>query len=118
MKASCSSFTCRSSDGKHFLGRTYDEYGDISTNKVVVIPHNYEIKLSFTKNKENNRQTVDYATVGMNISGFNTPFLTEGMNQEGLMGALLFFPHFSQFDTRESLYDVNVGLLLPFVLGK
>lgn len=118
MKASCSSFSCSSADGKHFLGRTYDEYGDISMNKVVVIPKEYQIELMFNGKQENNRQTVKYATVGMNVSGFNSPFLTEGMNECGLMGALLFFPHFARFNTRKSKYDVNAGLLLPFVLGK
>lgn len=118
MKASCSSFTCRSADNKHFLGRTYDEYGDISANKVTVIPRNYEISLTFNGKSENDKQSVDYAAVGMNIAMFKTPFFTEGINEHGLMGALLFFPHFAQFNTRESLYNVNAGLLLPFVLGK
>ena len=47
-----------------------------------------------------------------------TPLLTEGMNETGLMGTLLFFPHFAQFDTKKAVYNVNAGLLLPFVLGK
>lgn len=119
MKASCSSFNCSSADQKHFLGRTYDEYGDISANKVAIIPRNYEIGLTFNGIQDNNKQIVDYATVGMNISMFPTPFLTEGMNEHGLMGTLLFFPHFTQFNTKPTAaYDVNLGLLLPFVLGK
>lgn len=68
MKASCSSFTCKSTDGKHFLGRTYDEYGDISANKVAIIPRGYEISLTFMGNKENNKQIVEYATVDMNVA--------------------------------------------------
>lgn len=118
MKASCSSFTCVSADKKHFLGRTYDEYGDITNNKVVIIPKGYQISLTFMGKKENNHQITDHQIVGMNVSGLNTPFLTEGMNEKGLMISLLFFPHFAKFDTRKSTYDVNGGLLLPFVLGK
>lgn len=119
MKASCSSFTCRSADGKHFLGRTYDEYGDISVNKVSIIPRGYEISLTFTGKKENNKQTIEYAIVGMNVAMFDTPFLTEGMNEHGLMISLLFFPHFTQYNSKPSAeYDVNLGLLLPFILGK
>lgn len=118
MKASCSSFTCSSADDKHFIGRTYDEYGDISTNKVVIIPKNYEILLTFQTNESNRKQIVDYAIVGMNVSMLGTPLLTEGMNENGLMGTLLFFPHFAQFDTKKAVYNVNAGLLLPFVLGK
>ena len=34
------------------------------------------------------------------------------------MGAMLYFPHYCKFDTRQADYDVNAGLLLPFVLGK
>ena len=117
MKASCSSFTCQSADGKHFLGRTYDEYGDISANKVSIIPRGYEISLTFMGNKENNKQIVKYAIVGMNVDMFDTPFLTEGMNEHGLMISLLFFPHFTQYNSKSNAeYDVNLGLLLPFVL--
>lgn len=119
MKASCSSFTCESSDKKHFLGRTYDEYGDILANKITIIPRNYEISLTFMGKKPNNRQRVDYAMVGMNVAMFDTPFLTEGMNEHGLMISLLFFPHFVKYNSKQTAeYDVNLGLLLPFVLGK
>lgn len=119
MKASCSSFTCQSADQKHFLGRTYDEYGDIYVNNIAIIPRKHEIMLTFNGKKGNNTQIVDYATVGMNIDMFATPFLTEGMNEHGLMGSLLFFPHFTQYNSKPTAeYDVNLGLLLPFVLGK
>ena len=115
MKASCSSFTCSSADDKHFIGRTYDEYGDISTNKVVIIPKNYEILLTFQTNESNRKQIVDYAIVGMNVSMLGTPLLTEGMNESRLMGTLLFFPHFAQFHTKKAVYNVNARLLLPLV---
>lgn len=117
MKASCSSFTCTTQDNKHFLGRTYDEYGNIDYNKIVVIPRKYPISLMLNSQKDN-PQVTDYATVGMNVSYFDTPFLTEGMNEYGVIGALLFFPHYSAFDTVERAYNVNPGLLLPFILGK
>lgn len=84
-----------------------------------IIPRGYEISLTFTGKKENNKQTIEYAIVGMNVAMFDTPFLTEGMNEHGLMISLLFFPHFTQYNSKPSAeYDVNLGLLLPFILEK
>lgn len=111
----CSSFTCSSADGRHFLGRTYDEYGTIEANRIAVIPRGHSVALTFTGDE---RQTTDYAVVGMDVAMFPTPLLTDGVNEHGLMGAMLYFPHYCKFDTRQADYDVNAGLLLPFVLGK
>lgn len=111
----CSSFTCSSTDGRHFLGRTYDEYGTIDANRVAVIPRGHSVALTFTGDE---RQATDYAVVGMDVAMFPTPLLTDGVNEHGLMGAMLYFPHYCKFNTRRADYDVNAGLLLPFVLGK
>lgn len=83
----CSSFTCSSTDGRHFLGRTYDEYGTIDANRVAVIPRGHSVALTFTGDE---RQATDYAVVGMDVAMFPTPLLTDGVNEHGLMGAMLY----------------------------
>lgn len=111
----CSSFTCTSKDNKHFLGRTYDDYGNIKTNKISLIPKNMDIRLNFLT-----QETIKtkYNIVGMDVAAFDTPFLTEGMNDQGLMISLLFFPHFAKYIERKSKYQVNPGLFPAFILGK
>ena len=64
----CSSFTWDTKDGKHLLGRTYDQFGDLSGNRIAVIPRNYRMK---TELREGNGPAVNvkYAHLGMAIMG-------------------------------------------------
>ena len=38
MDFGCSSFTWRTEDGRHLLGRTYDQFGDLTANRVISVP--------------------------------------------------------------------------------
>ena len=45
MNFSCSSFSWETKDGKHLLGRTYDDYGNLSQNAIIVINRNHVLNL-------------------------------------------------------------------------
>ena len=38
MNFGCSSFSWETADGKHLLGRTYDQFGDLTANRVIGVP--------------------------------------------------------------------------------
>ena len=38
MNFGCSSFSWETADGKHLLGRTYDQFGDLAANRVIGVP--------------------------------------------------------------------------------
>ena len=97
MNIGCSSFSWQTIDGKHLLGRTYDYFGNLDSNSFVVIPRNYEFStLIETKSMVKS----EYVVTGMNINGLDTPFLVDGINEHGLMGALLNYSGFACYDTK------------------
>ena len=38
MNFGCSSFSWETADGRHLLGRTYDQFGDLKANRVLAVP--------------------------------------------------------------------------------
>lgn len=115
MDFSCSSFSWETEDGKHLLGRTYDDYGSLSKNAIVCINRNHSMNLLC--NGENVFNT-KYAFVGMGIKGLNTPIFVDGINEKGLMGALLRYPKFAKYDTQTYAdFNINPGFLLNYILG-
>lgn len=38
MNFGCSSFSWKTKDGRHLLGRTYDQLGDLRANRVICVP--------------------------------------------------------------------------------
>ena len=115
MKFSCSSFSWETKDGKHLLGRTYDDYGDLSQNSIIVVNRNHVLNLVC---KGENIFETKYAFVGMGIKGLNHPIFVDGINEKGLMGALLRYPKFAKYDTQtQNNFDVNPAFFLSYTLG-
>src|SRR3712207_1944280 len=99
MNFACSSFSWSTKDNKHLLGRTYDQFGDLQGNKIVVIPRNYTINLEVENS--NNTAKTKYSYVGMGILELDTPIMSDGINEKGLMGALLYYPEFAHYNRSE-----------------
>ena len=38
MEFGCTSFSWETRDGRHLLGRTYDQFGDLKANRVLAVP--------------------------------------------------------------------------------
>ncbi|MGX4598100.1 linear amide C-N hydrolase [Faecalimicrobium sp. JNUCC 81] len=119
MKFACSSFSWETKDNKHLLGRTYDQFGNLDGNKIVVIPKDYIINLDNCIDNKNISKT-KYTCVGMSILGLKTPILVDGINENGLMGALLHYPDFAKYNDKfeDNLININPGFLVTYLLGK
>ncbi|MCI8355242.1 MAG: linear amide C-N hydrolase [Lachnospiraceae bacterium] len=119
MAFGCSSFTWDTEDGKHLLGRTYDEFGDLAGNRITVVPRGIRMKTQVSENS-NFAVNVKYAHMGMAVIGLHTPVMVDGINEKGLMGALLNYPGYAVYNTRKGSRHINVhpGFLIGFLLGQ
>lgn len=66
MEYGCSSFSWITEDNKHLLGRTYDYFGNLDANKIVIVPRNYRLKLE-VREESNGFAKGNYCFVGMGL---------------------------------------------------
>ncbi len=118
MEFGCSSFAWNTEDGTHLLGRTYDQFGTLSGNRIVLIPPGTAMGTAVGTREKNVR--VRYAMAGMAVMGLHTPILVDGVNEKGLMGALLNYPGYgvSEMIKQDGKSSVHPGFLVNFLLGR
>lgn len=115
--ANCTSFAWENQDGSlHFLGRTYDMFGDLSGNRISVAGRGYDMSLSLDGSRT---EKMDYGFVGISILGFPSPIIVDGINEKGLMGALLNFPGYGHFNTQKDAghTDIHPAFFVGYLLG-
>ena len=118
MKVGCSSFSWSTEDGKHLLGRTYDQFGDLSGNRVVAVPRGRVIQTEIQR--ETKREIpVTYGFVGMAVLGLSTPIMVDGVNERGLMVALLNYPGCAVYETQRGAgqLDLHPAFFTAYLLG-
>ena len=118
MQFGCSSFAWNTEDGRHLLGRTYDQFGTLSGNRIVLIPPGTAMGPAVGSGEKNVR--IRYAMAGMAVMGLHTPILVDGVNEKGLMGALLNYPGYGicEMMKRDGQSFVHPGFLVSFLLGQ
>lgn len=118
MKFACSSFSWQTKDGLHLLGRTYDQFGDLKANRVVGVPKG--IPCSPGTKADPSAPPSLYSYTGMAVLGFGEPILVDGVNESGLMGALLHYPEYAYYEkeAKPGQTAVHPGRLLSFLLGQ
>ena len=118
MQFGCSSFAWNTEDGTHLLGRTYDQFGTLSGNRVLLIPPGTAMGTAVEIEEKNVRTR--YAMAGMAVMGLHTPILVDGVNEKGLMGALLNYPGYGIGETMKQggQSSVHPGFLVGFLLGQ
>lgn len=118
MQFGCSSFAWNTEDGTHLLGRTYDQFGTLSGNRVLLIPLGTAMGTAVEIEEKNVRTR--YAMAGMAVMGLHTPILVDGVNEKGLMGALLNYPGYGIGETMKQggQSSVHPGFLVGFLLGQ
>lgn len=79
----CTSIDYQTIDGYTFLSRTLD-YDDSVSEEILVIPRFYQW------NQCENRRS-KYAVLGLGLEAQNDPMLYDGINEKGLMCAILYF---------------------------
>ena len=89
----CTSFLLRASDGTPVYGRTM-EFGFQLSSEMIVIPRQFGLSATGPDGKVGGGMPwkAKYAAVGLNA--FDLPVLTDGMNEKGLTGGILYFPDY------------------------
>lgn len=72
MDFGCSSFTWRTEDGRHLLGRTYDQFGDLTANRVISVPPGMPCVPGL---HGEGAASGEYSYTGMAVLGFGEPIL-------------------------------------------
>ena len=117
MDFGCSSFSWKTKDGLHLLGRTYDQFGDLAANRVISVPQGYPCAPGL---HGEGAVPGRYGCTGMAVLGFGEPILVDGVNSAGLMGALLHYPGYAVYrdGAEKGTTAVHPGRLLAWLLGR
>ncbi|MGI6180724.1 MAG: choloylglycine hydrolase family protein [Agathobaculum sp.] len=118
MTFGCSSFSWQTKDGRHLLGRTYDQFGDLKANRVISVPRGAACAPCL--HPEAQAPAGRYGYTGMAVLGYGEPILVDGVNEAGLMGALLHYPGYAAYENAptEGRTAVYPGRLLAWLLGQ
>lgn len=118
MNFGCSSFSWETKDGRHLLGRTYDQFGDLRANRVVAVPAG--APCFPTLHRDGNASGGRYGYTGMAVLGFGEPILVDGVNAAGLMGVLLHYPEYAVYAevAGPGRTAVHPGRLLPWLFSR
>lgn len=118
MDMGCSSFSWETLDGSHLLGRTYDQFGDLRANRVIGVPAGAVCAAGLGPDSE--RRPGRYGYTGMAVLGFGEPVVVDGVNEAGLMGALLHYPGYAVYrdESGAGKTPVHPGRLLGWLLGQ
>ncbi len=118
MNFGCSSFSWETEDGRHLLGRTYDQFGDLRANQVISVPKGDPC--SPVLHPESGNEEGRYGYTGMAVLGFGQPVMVDGVNTAGLTGALLHYPEYAvyRYAPRPGTTAVHPGRLLAWLLSR
>lgn len=118
MKFGCSSFTWETNDNKHLLGRTYDQLGNLDGNCIAAVPRNFKMDTAPCENSS--YLYTRYSYTGMAVMGLNTPVMVDGINERGLMGALLYYPGYGVYNTqlKDGCINLHPAFLISYLLGQ
>lgn len=116
MESGCSSFTWQTAAGDHLLGRTYDQFGDLGSNRILAAPPGTLCCSGLRREGEG--FPARYGYTGMAVLGYGAPIWVDGVNGAGLMGALLHYPEYARYPERPApgTTAVHPGRLLPWLL--
>ena len=117
MDFGCSSFSWKTKNGLHLLGRTYDQFGDLAANRVIGVPQGEPCAPGLGPE---GGVPGRYGYTGMAVLGFGEPILVDGVNSAGLMGALLHFPEYAVYKNTAEPGNtaVHPGRLLAWLLSR
>ena len=118
MMFGCSSFSWETADGCHLLGRTYDQFGDLRMNRVIGIPKGDLCEPGIRPVHAG--RPGRYGYTGMAVLGYGEPILVDGVNEAGLMGALLHYPGYAVYEGggEAGKTEVHPGRLLCWLLSQ
>jgi choloylglycine hydrolase len=115
----CTSIALMAEDGAVVYGRTM-EWGAFDLNsRVSIVPRGYEFTSPTPDGKPGHRWKAKYGTVG--LDALEKDYITDGMNEKGLVVGVLFFPGFAEFQAYDPVQaDISISNLevANFILTK
>jgi choloylglycine hydrolase len=115
----CTSLALKAEDGAIVYGRTM-EWGAFDLNsRVSIVPQGYEFTSHTPDGKAGHRWKAQYGVVG--LDALEKDYITDGMNEKGLVVGVLFFPGFAEFepyDHNQADLSVSNLELANFILSK
>ena len=117
MEFGCTSFSWETRDGRHLLGRTYDQFGNLRANRVIGAPQGAPCAAGIREGGP--AAPSRYSYTGMAVLGFGQPILVDGVNSAGLMGALLHYPGYAAYGPAQpGRTVVHPGRLAAWLLSR
>lgn len=112
----CSSLSIRTTDEQTLFARTMD-FTIEPDSKVVIVPRKYGIRLLEEKNEV--IISNPYAFIGMGSTDLASPVVYDGVNEKGLMGAMLYYASFATYSdkAKEGTRGINPIYVVSQVLG-
>ena len=112
----CSSLSIHTKDDKTLFARTMD-FTIEPDSKVLIVPRKYGLQLL----EEDNEVIISnpYAFIGMGSMDLSSPVLYDGVNEKGLMGAMLYYASFATYsdEPKEGTRGINPIYVVSQVLG-
>jgi len=90
----CTSFLLKAADGSPVYGRTM-EFGFKLQSDAIVIPRQFAFTATGPGGKPGLTWKTRYGVVGLNA--FGAPIVTDGLNEKGLAGGILYFPEYAGY---------------------
>ncbi len=118
MDFGCTAITLKTEDNKNIFARTYDFFGDLSSNAIGFYPKGEALSFS-AEDIKGDEIRVKYGFVGMEISGLKTPILVDGINDKGLIGGLLNFPDYGYYQKADSMKtNIHPAFFVSYILSQ
>lgn len=114
----CTAFQLKAEDGTWVYGRSL-EFGFRMSSDLLIVPRGTPYTATALNNKPGLKWTSRYGFVGMN-QFISQEFVSEGMNEKGLVVGMLYFPQYSQFEPSsdsESSRTLGSWELAAYLLG-
>ncbi|MGE0669894.1 MAG: linear amide C-N hydrolase [Parachlamydiales bacterium] len=115
----CTAFQFKAEDGTWIYARSL-EFGFRMGSDLLIVPRGTAYTGTALNNKTGLKWTAQYGFVGMNQS-VGKEFVSEGMNEKGLIVGMLYFPRYAQFEASsdaDSSRTMGSWELAAYLLGR
>ncbi len=114
----CTSIIFKAQDGTGIYARTMEWGASDLHSQMLLVPRGTKFSSELAVNKTGLTWTTKYGYVGINANGL--PFAADGMNEEGLVVGMLYFPGFAEYQEatdETTAKSIGNGDVANYLLG-
>ncbi len=114
----CTSIIFKAQDGTEIYARTMEWGASDLHSQMLLVPRGTKFSSELAVNKTGLGWTTKYGYVGINANGL--PFAADGMNEEGLVVGMLYFPGFADYQEptdETTAKSIGNGDVANYLLG-